>query len=431
MTASVLVISEDPVGRHMGGNAIRAYELARVLGKHAEVTLAAPQSDGMASCVAQVPFDREDPHALREQLHGVDVVVALPQSPAITAQLRRSRARIVFDLYDPKPLQVLEAFAAAPAITRRYWSTIALDHVMAALGLGDYLICASERQRDLWIGALLASGLIGPGLYRADPTLRSLIDVVPFGVPEEQPISRGPGPYERFAALAQPVEIVLWNGGLWNWLDPVCAVDAIAQVLERRPLARLVFMGRAPFEQRQATAAREARDRAQQLGLLDSVVFFNDGWVAYEERAAWLLASDCAVSLHVDHLETRFSFRTRLLDCLWAAVPVVCTEGDELGDRVEREQLGTTVAPGDSAAVADAIAGILERGRASYRDALGHAARENLWPTVAAPLVRYVENPPDVRRDHRARGIATRGRWVRAMGTRVARSLVRAGKRLN
>jgi hypothetical protein len=419
MSARVLVISEDPVGGEMGGNAIRAYELAKVLGEHAEVTLAAPSS-GSVEGVEHRPFDREDPRALRALLRGVDVVVTLPQNPVVTAVLRRSAARIVYDLYDPKPLQLLEAFASAGRLTRRYWSRIALDHVLAALALGDRLVCASERQRDLWIGAMLAAGLITPAVYAADPSLRRLIEVVPFGLPDSPPQVSGKGPRERFAALEPADEIVLWNGGLWNWLDPLCAVDAIARVVERRPAARLVFMGRPPHDARQAAAAAAARMRAEQLGLLGRVVFFNDAWVPYQERAGWLAAADCAVSLHLEHLETRFAFRTRLLDCLWTGLPVVCTEGDELADRVAREGLGASVAERDPQRAAEAITAVLARGREAYREPLTRAAADYRWPIVAAPLVRYLAELEDTS-VKRPRSPSSPGRWARGALTRAWR----------
>ena len=426
----VLVISEDPVGAEMGGNAIRAYELARALSEHAQVTLATPRPGAPMPGVDCVDFNREEPRALRAALLGVDVVLTLPQNPVVTAQLRRSGARVVYDLYDPKPLQVLEAFGGAGPMTRRYWSRIALDHVMEALAVGDYFVCASERQRDLWIGTMLGGGLITQSAYRDDPTLRRTIDVVPFGVPAEPPSSQGPGPHERFTALGHSAEIVLWNGGLWNWLDPVCAVDAIARVIERRPQAQLVFMGRPPLEERQAHAATAARARATALGLLDEVVFFNDGWVPYQERASWLLAADCALSLHVEHLETRFSFRTRLLDCFWAGLPVVCTEGDELADLVARDGLGKVVAPNHPHAVAEAILSVLECGRDAYRDALASAAADYRWPTVAAPLIHYVRdlpNPPA----KRLRAGSSPGRFARSAGTRAVRGLLRALRRVS
>ncbi|MDQ7029881.1 MAG: hypothetical protein Q9O62_08955 [Ardenticatenia bacterium] len=53
--------------------------------------------------------------------------------------------------------------------------------------LGDFFICASERQRDWWLGLLEASGRINPYTFGEDPSLRRLIDVVPFGLPEGPP----------------------------------------------------------------------------------------------------------------------------------------------------------------------------------------------------------------------------------------------------
>ena len=87
-----------------------------------------------------------------------------------------------------------------------------------------------------------------------------------------------------------------------------------------------------------------ARARARAAGLLDTHVIFND-WVPYEERAAYLREADIGVSTHRQHLETRYSFRTRMLDYLWAGLPIVCTEGDYFGDLVQREGLGRAVPP--------------------------------------------------------------------------------------
>ena len=124
---------------------------------------------------------------------------------------------------------------------------------------------------------------------------------------------------------------MLWNGGLWPWLDPETAIRAVGALAERRPGVRLVFMGAAQQLPAQRTAER-AQALAAELGLLDRVVFFNDEWVPYEQRADWLLEADCALSTHEDHLETRFAFRTRVLDCFWARLPIVCTGGDDLAD---------------------------------------------------------------------------------------------------
>ena len=52
--------------------------------------------------------------------------------------------------------------------------------------------------------------------------------------------------------------------------------------------------------------------------------------------ANFLLEADIGVSTHVDHVETAFSFRTRILDYLWAVPPVVTTTGDDARPTIDR-----------------------------------------------------------------------------------------------
>ena len=143
--------------------------------------------------------------------------------------------------------------------------------------------------------------------------------------------------------------VLLWPGGIWNWFDPVSVIDAVADLAARRDDVRLVFLGlRHPNPTvPEMYATRRAVARAEALGLRDRVVFFNEGWVPYERRGAYLLEADLGVSAHFDDLESRFAFRTRLLDCFWADLPVVTTAGDSLGDLVERRGVGRAVAPRD------------------------------------------------------------------------------------
>ena len=103
---------------------------------------------------------------------------------------------------------------------------------------------------------------------------------------------------------------------------------------------RLVFLGmRHPNplipEMRMAVAARRLAD---ELGLTGTHVIFNEEWVAYDERQNFLLDADIGVSTHLHHVETDYSFRTRILDYLWASLPIVSTTGDAHGrpDRAPR-----------------------------------------------------------------------------------------------
>jgi glycosyltransferase involved in cell wall biosynthesis len=430
-----LVITGDPTGARMGGNAIRAVELARVLAQHAETTLASPgdppngfgADPGSGPC--HVEWSLGSPNALRGAIAASGAIVTTPQSPAVTAWLRRSGARLVYDLYDPGPLELLHAQAGAPWRARMA-QALALDHLLDALHTGHHFVCAGERQRDLWIGALLGRRLITPAAHARDPDFRQTIDVVPFGVPARAPQRiLGAGVRARFPALGTGDQIVLWNGGIWDWLDPVTAVEAMPALLDRRPRARLVFMGRPPEAAAGASAAARTRERAAALGLLDGAVLFNDEWVPYEERESWLLEADCAISTHFETLETRYSFRTRLLDCLWAGLPVVCTGGDELSEQVARQGLGLVVAPGNPGALAEALAGVLEAGRGHFAGPLAAAASQFTWDRVAAPLVRLVTAsgpPPPALGNARARRLDRPTQQARAFATRAGRGALRS-----
>jgi glycosyltransferase involved in cell wall biosynthesis len=218
--------------------------------------------------------------------------------------------------------------------------------------------------------------------------LRSVLDLVPFGLPAAAPQrSERPGPRAAFG-IGSDEELILWNGGLWNWLDAPTALRAVALLAERRPQVRLAFMGAST-----SPAGRQASDAARriaaELGVLDRIVFFNDRWVAYDERSDWLLDADCAISTQLEHLETRFAFRTRLLDCFWARLPVVCTRGDDLAALVEARELGATAAENDHVAVAAALERVLSNGRSAYAARLAGAAESFTWARVAEPLVRY------------------------------------------
>jgi glycosyltransferase involved in cell wall biosynthesis len=398
---SVLFVSADPVGEEMAGLGIRYWELAHALRGHAAVTIAhggCSSSDGNsaggADAVRTVAYRPHAPAPLRALIAAADVVVTHPQWPLVNRWLARSRARVVFDLYCPETLETLELLAGRGAPVRRQLTATTIDRLHAALRCGHHFMCASETQRDLWLGTMLALRLIGPRLYDRDPSLRSVLDLVPFGVPSRPPQGgAGDGPRQAIPALEEDSEIVLWNGGIWNWLDVETAIRAVGLLAARRPTVRLVFMGSARDNPAAAHASDAAIACARELGLLGSIVHFHDGWVPYAERELWLGQADCAVSTHAAHLEAHFAYRTRLLDCMWAGLPIVCSAGDDLAERVVSEQLGAVAPPGDAQALSAALERVLDGGRDAYAANLQAAAAAQTWEQVAQPLLRWVCDP--------------------------------------
>jgi hypothetical protein len=191
-------------------------------------------------------------------------------------------------------------------------------------------------------------------------------------------------------------QVVLWGGGVWEWLDPLTAVHAMARVVEACPKAKLFFIGtRHPnAEVPMSRMCQAAIELSRQLGLLDKSVFFRD-WTPYAEREGYLLEADVGIVLHHDHLETRLSFRTRLLDCIWARLPIVVSGGDTLSEMVAREGLGTVVSGQDVDGVAAALIHWLSMPDARLRaePAFARVAERLTWERAVEPLATFCRHP--------------------------------------
>lgn len=422
----VLVITHDPLGENLSGPGIRALEIARTLAERHSVTVATPLPPALPDdrCeFAQYSFDR--PESLKAIAEQAAVLVVQGVTLSRFPLLATLRAPIVADLYCPFTIEHLEMSASRPGMAA---ALAALDEpggeraefdldtieadvegILAAqntlLALGDFFVCASERQRDFWIGALHTAGRINLRTYAQDPTLRSLIDVVPFGLPDS-PFPTGGDRYgvgaeSRVLKGVRPGihandQVLLWAGSILDWQDPETLVRAVASIALRRADVKLFFMGtRHPNPQvPPMRAVGRTMKLAQELGVLDKFVFFND-WVPYVDRWRYLAEADLGLSTHRDHLETHLSFRTRMLDYFWAGVPIVCTHGDVFASLVADRGLGRVVPPEDPEALASAIERLLadpaERARCHER--LLAIAEEFRWRRVVAPLVRYCDAP--------------------------------------
>jgi hypothetical protein len=118
------------------------------------------------------------------------------------------------------------------------------------------------------------------------------------------------------------------------------------------------------------------------------------------------------VSAHLDDLESRFAFRTRLLDCFWARVPIVATAGDTIGDLVRSRGLGRAVPAGDVRAWVEALGALLDDPVAyeGAREQLAAVREDYLWPRAVEPLRRLVRESGTALPRNEARSV--RGKWI-------------------
>jgi GT2 family glycosyltransferase/glycosyltransferase involved in cell wall biosynthesis len=392
----VLVLTGDTLAPRMAGPAIRALQISKALAKEHEVVLATTSSCDLPRSDMRTLHINSQQH-MAELERWADVIVFQGYLMHEYPVLNQSRKPIVVDMYDPFHLEQLEQARDLGEERRRDVVQSATAVLNEQILRGDFFLCASEKQRDFWLGQMAGLGRVNPAVYDRDETLGSLISVVPFGVEDEPAVATKRAVKGVIPGIGEDDKVVLWGGGIYNWFDPLTLIRAMALVKDKVPNARLLFMGvkhpnPAVPEMRMAT---QARDLAQELGLLDSTVVFNYEWVPYDQRHNFLLESDIGVSTHLDHIETAFSFRTRILDYMWTSLPIVCTQGDSLATLVEQRELGRTVPAGDVEALAAELIALLtdEDLIATCRANLAGIVPEYRWSQVLKPLVAYCRDP--------------------------------------
>jgi glycosyltransferase involved in cell wall biosynthesis len=379
----------------MAGPGIRAWQIATILALEHEVTLVTTLRCGLSSDSFVVR--RVDDVELGRLVAASDVVIFQGNLMMEHPSIEKTDRIVVADIYDPFHLEVLEQGKELPAFDRRFATRTSKEVLNQQLMRGDFFLCASPKQRDFWLGQLAAVGRINPATYDEHENLNSLIAVASFGVSDEPPrhtrdVLKGVVP-----GIGRDDKVILWGGGIYNWFDPLTLLRAVDKLRRRMPNVRLFFLGvKHPNphvgEMRMAGATRNL---ALELGLLDTHVFFNEDWVLYDDRQNYLLESDVGVSTHLDHVETEFSFRTRVLDYFWSGLPVVATSGDSLSELIERRGAGITVPPGDVDALEDALFRVLDDGdvHAACATACKELADEFRWSTVLRPLVEFCRAP--------------------------------------
>lgn len=374
---------EDVVGARMAGPGIRAVELSRRLAARHDVTLVAEGAEGLTG----EPF--RGSRDLGAALKGADAFVAQGFGFPLT-HLLRFRGRLVLDLYDPVQLEQLARMGPDPSPDQIVQVGYVRRRLQYLIRRADHVLCASGPQRAHWLGWMGACGRLSPRTLAGDPEASRLLAVVPFGLPEEPPRKNG-SPLRHAIAASPDDRIALWAGGLWDWMDPALAVRATALARERVPRLKLALLA----GQRPGTAAPKMRAAADEArAAAGPGVHFLDTWVPYQERGAWLLDADVAVSAHKPSLEAELAYRTRLLDCLWAGLPAACTAGDVLAMDGEREGWARAAPAGDAEALADAIVALCEpTANEKARSAAARAAGEHTWQRSADTVLALLAEP--------------------------------------
>ena len=398
----VLIVTGGPIGDRMAGPSIRSWHQARVLAADGHevrlVTTATldPESSAANQEWASLAIAPGDVRAFAEHERWAEVVVVQGHGMEHFPVLASTDRALVADCYDPMHLEMLEQGREQPRGTWDLLVSSRTELLNQQLAIADLVLCASPRQRQFYLGQLAALGRITPEAYEDDPHLERLLAVAPYGLEATPPV-RAAEPVLRgvVPGIGPDDRVLVWGGGLYSWFDPATLIRATAALAARRPETKLLFLGtRTPGIPPMGVVA-ESIQLARELGALDRSVHFGEDWVPYAERGAWLAEADAGVSTHHVHLETEFSFRTRILDYLWAGLPMVVTEGDFFAELVAREGLGLVVPAEDAAALEAALERILydDALRTSAAAAIERVRGECTWEVTMRALREFVAAP--------------------------------------
>jgi glycosyltransferase involved in cell wall biosynthesis len=365
VTQRVLLVCPEPLGhRQPAGIGIRFLEIAKVLraaGHHVEILS---------------PDQGLTPENLARGTGEADVAV-VQGHVANDLFAHMKPLPVVVDLYDPFIVENLHYYGERGA------EVFTHDHatLVSSLLKGDFFLCASEAQRLFYLGLMLAVGRLNPVAFESDPHLDSLIRIAPFGV----------GPARAVPARASTAPEILF-GGIYDWYDPMLAMDAVAIARAKVPMLKLTFNTHPNPELTPQSRTAQAMKYAKRKDY-DFVRF--EPWVAYDDRASFFDRFTIALLTFPQSIETDLAMRTRVYDYLWAGLPIVTSSAPGTDELLERYRCGSIVRSDDAAAFANEIAGILtDRERyAQMVNGTRSFVVHHQWERTLRPLVEFCAKP--------------------------------------
>jgi glycosyltransferase involved in cell wall biosynthesis len=213
---------------------------------------------------------------------------------------------------------------------------------------------------------------------------------VPYGVHPEEPQPRR-RPCTELAGRPDAWKL-LWFGGVYPWFDIEGLLEAVKILDEVHPTRLVVVGSRNPFV-RNDDFDRHHERFLQLVGRPDvaPLVHLVD-WVQFHDRGDWYLDADMTILANQPGIENAVAWRTRVVDYLWARVPVATNGGDPIGEELIAAGAAVRIDAADPRRTAAAIAGVLQdpAARAAMQQRCGALREKYLWPTVVEPLLEAI-----------------------------------------
>ncbi|RYX79377.1 hypothetical protein EON76_01485 [bacterium] len=342
----LLIITPDVVGKKMAGPGMRYVAIAKALAPSMPVTFAIGIEGSQIYDFGNLDISTKKYSHVDELMKLIDdcdvIFCQFVDTNAVNYALTKGK-KVVYDLYNALPIETVGAEKISGYTTtldkdREY--TELLRYFKFCSQTGTYFVTSNERQRDWWLGFIMANrGILPSNLNKRK--MDDIIGLVPFGMEEQEPNPKAHG-LRGSHDIRDDDFVLIWGGGIWDWFDAETPIKAVAELAKDDPRIKIVFYG--TVHPNSAVGKPKAVDRAQKLakdlGVFGTQVVFHDGWIPADERVNYLADADAAVSSHVESLETHYAFRTRILDHFWVKLPSLVTEGDWFADYIKKNDLG-------------------------------------------------------------------------------------------
>ena len=196
----------------------------------------------------------------------------------------------------------------------------------------------------------------------------------------------------RFRARARNESNAILFGGVYDWYDPVVAIDAVALARESLPEVTLTFTHPPNPELTPQGRAGVALEHARK-NRYDFVHF--EPWVPYAQRGDFFDRFALALLTFSHSLETDLAMRTRIYDYLWGGLPVITSSAPGTDEILTRYDAGSVIAPLQAEAFSREIVRLLQdRSRLErMRSGSERFVRDHQWTETLAPLREFCLHP--------------------------------------
>ena len=338
----ILIISNGPVPapeiKNVEGGGLRAWGLANGLQNNSkdkyEVEVSYNQvfkQDNFTDELNGIKISTWEISTLAEKIQEFDSVLVSYNAGDITQTVVdniRQDQQLILDGY--VPIHIEMSARNSDNLDREYDAFNFENKIWTkALRRGDILLCANEAQKKFYTGVMAQVGRINPITYGDE----DLIQIVPYGIYREKAVAKH-DPVSKLVKNKKAFKL-LWFGGIYPWFDLTNLLEAVKNANKTTPIELIMVGVKNPFNQHPDFIKRyeEVMDYIKNNNM-DEIVHITD-WVKFEDRAEWYLGSDAVVLINNIGMENTLAWRTRLVDYVWADLPIVTNGGDPMSDILE------------------------------------------------------------------------------------------------